>query len=376
MLVEVRQQSLHIGLQHIAAGLALRAVSPILLGIKIQAGAHGLSLTACNASMALQYIIPCQCDQLKIDKEGSTVIPARLLLDIVRSFSNESKVKLAELKHNFIHIESDHSIYSLATMDVSQFPDMRSLENKAKFQIDNIAFKKIVKQVSFAASTSEAKPILTGISCQTINGKLRLSATDGVRLATSTSNLSENSSDSVPFVIPAKHLSDYSKMLSDGSSKTQITISDHVISFNTLNFSMQSLLIQGTFPVVERLVPQTFSTEITMNTAPFLRAVQRVSLLVSDTHAIGMRISSCEVELFAAAAEIGDVSEKFAINPIFGEPLVVFFNGKYMRDILQAIDSTQVLLRFTGKNKPILVRPTNNEDTLYIISPVLTAHQL
>lgn len=204
-------------------------------------------LTACNASMALQYIIPCHCDQLKIDKEGSTVIPARLLLDIVRSFSTESKVKLAELKHNFIHIESDYSIYSLATMDVSQFPDMRSLENKAKFQIDNIAFKKIVKQVSFAASTSESKPILTGISCQTINGKLRLSATDGVRLATSTSNLSENSSDSVPFVIPAKHLSDYSKMLSDGSSKTQITISDHVISFNTLNFSMQSLLIHEHF---------------------------------------------------------------------------------------------------------------------------------
>jgi len=375
MLVEVRQQSLHTGLQHIAAGLASRAVTPILSGIKIQAGARGLSLTACNASMALQYVIPCHCDQLKIDKEGSTVIPARLLLDIVRSFSTESKVKLAELKNNFIHIESDHSIYSLATMDASQFPVMRSLENTARFQIDNVEFKKIVKQVSFAASISESKPILTGISCQTINGKLRLSATDGIRLATTTSNLSEDSSDSIPFVIPAKHLSDYSKMLSDGSSTTQITISDQVISFNTLNFTMQSLLIQGTFPVVERLVPKNFSTEITMNTAPFLRAVQRVSLLVSDTHAIGMRISSRDVELFATAAEIGDVSEKFVIDHIFGEPLIVFFNGKYMRDILQAIDSTQVLLRFTEKNKPIIVKPTNNEDTLYIISPVLTAHQ-
>jgi DNA polymerase-3 subunit beta len=376
MLVEARQHSLHIGLQHIAAGLSSKALSPILTGVKIDSGSDGLTLTASDASVSLQYVIPCHPDHLKIYQEGSTVIPARFFIDIIRSFPSDSIVKLKEIENRFIRIESDNSVYRLAAMDASQFPDMHPVDSSAAFSIESVDLKKMVKQVTFAASTNDSKLILTGISCQTDMGKLKLVATDGIRLAARTSHLAADRSSFAPaVVVPAKHLSDYSKMLSDRSSATQITLADHIICFSSRNFTMQSLLIQGTFPSIERLLPKQFSTKMTLDAAALLHAVQRVTLIAHDTPVIGLRISLTEVELFANAAEVGDVSAKLEVQGFSGEPLTVFFNGKFMRDILLAIDTEHVYLQFTGKHKPIIIKPTNSQDALYIITPVRTAHQ-
>ncbi|WP_169083010.1 DNA polymerase III subunit beta [Paenibacillus sp. PL91] len=375
-MVETRQQSLHIGLQHIAAAISVKAVSPILTGVKVHAGSGALTLTASNASLSLQYVVPCHPDHLRIHQEGSTVIPARFFIDIIRSFSTDSIVTLKQIENQFIRIESDNSVYRLAAMDASQFPDMHHVASSAGFSIESVDFKKMVKQVTFAASTNDSKLILTGISCQADLGKLKLVATDGIRLAVRAADLGSDRSSLAPAVIvPAKHLSDYSKMLSDRSSATQITVADHIICFSSQNFTMQSLLIQGSFPSIERLVPKPCSTELTLDAAAFLHAVQRVTLIAQHTPVIGLQISSAEIELFANAAEVGDVSAKLEVQAFSGEPLTVFFNGKFMRDILQAIDSEQVYLQLTGKHKPIIIKPTNSQDALYIITPVRTAHQ-
>ncbi|WP_053375796.1 DNA polymerase III subunit beta [Paenibacillus sp. FJAT-27812] len=376
MWVDVSQPSLHIGLQHIAAGLSAKAVSPILTGIKVHAGTSGLTLTASNASVTLQYLIPCCPEQLIIHQSGSVVIPARFLIDIVRSFPGDRIITLKELANPYIHIESDNSVYRLATMDSSQFPDMLSLDKSAVFNIGNAELKKMVKQVTFAASTNESKLLLTGISCEADREKLKLIATDGIRLAARTANLIIHQTTVIPnVVIPAKHLSDYSKMLPDGPSSTQITLADHMISLKTQNFSMQSLLIQGTFPSVDKLTPKQFMAELTLDTASFLHAVQRVTLLAREVPVIGLQITPNEAELFAKTAEIGDVSAKLEIPAFSGEALTVFFNGKFMKDILQAIESEQVRLRFSGKHKPIIIQPANSPDALYIITPVRTAYQ-
>jgi DNA polymerase-3 subunit beta len=261
-------------------------------------------------------------------------------------------------------------------METSQFPEILSLDNAAVCNIDNGELKKMVKQVTFAASTNESKLLLTGISCQAGREKLKLIATDGIRLAARTANLITHQTSVIPsVVIPAKHLSDYSKMLSDSPSSTQISLADHMISLKSKNFSMQSQLIQGTFPSIEKLAPKHFLAELTLDTASLLHAVQQVTLLAREVPVIGLQITTTEAELFAKTAEVGEVSAKLEIPAFSGEPLTVFFNGKFMKDILQAIESKQVYLRFTGKHKPIIIQPTNSPDALYIITPVRTAHQ-
>lgn len=372
MLVKLKRQVLVSAMQHIAAGLSAKPVIPVLSGVKVQAGEAELTLTASNIAMTLQYKAAADGDNLAIEKTGNIVVPARYFMDIVRNIPDEF-VTIEEMGNRQICISSGRTVYRLSTMNAEEFPETGAIENKAGIHIDSDCFKRMVKQVSFAASSSEARIMLTGVLFQTDGPNLKLAATDGICLASRTRNV--NASQTAifpPTVIPAKHLYDYSKMISDGSGVTEVALGDNGIRFTTDNFTMYSSLIRGTYPSIDKLTPNRFHSEITLDTSQFLHAVERVSLLSGEANVVGLRISPIGIELFARSEDIGDVTEVIPFEASLLEPMTVSFNGKYMREIMRAIDSEYTQLKFTGKDKPITVQPFDRQNDLYIITPIRT----
>lgn len=377
MHIEIARHSLHHALQHIAAGLPSRPVQPILTGIKLQADAERLTLTSSKLTMTLKYQLPSPSEALTVQQSGSAVVPARYLIDIVRSLP-DGMISLRTAGNGILHMQSGQSVYRLATMDAEEFPDTSPIDDRMSFLINNGDLRTIVKQVAFAASTSEARPVLTGVSMsmQEDGRRLKLLATDGIRLAARTASIdAEDFGIPLPaVVIEAKHLSEYSKMLTDAASFTQISFGDHELRFQANSFSMQASLIPGQFPSTDKLLPPAFNTEIKLDTASFAEAVGRVSLLAGDSHVVGLRIREEGAELFAASPDIGDVTEAVVLAGRSGEAITVFFNGKYMKDIVNAIESEQLYIRLTGREKPIIIETVHGHDTYYILTPIRSAH--
>lgn len=381
MLADIDKSSLHHALQHIAAGLPSKTVMPILSGVKLQAGERGLQLTSCNLAMTLQYNIPASAASLIIQQAGCTVVPARYFMDIVRSLP-DGMITLDERARGTMYIRTGNSMFRLSTMNAAEFPDHSFNEDastaSASVRIANESLKSLARQVAFAASTSEARPILTGVSLHADGKRLRMLATDGVRLASGSTDIDADYPQTLEAmrsaVIPAKHLTDYSKMLTDSSAATHISVDGHTIRFGTNGFSMRSSLIEGHFPPADRLIPTDFCTEIKLDTAAFADAVKRVSLLSGEASVIGLQIANNEARLFAKAADVGDVTEAVAIAGMIGEPIKLFFNGKYMKEIVNAIDSEQLYMRFAGKEKPIVLETMNLTGTYYILTPIRSAY--
>ncbi|MDQ0113484.1 DNA polymerase III subunit beta [Paenibacillus harenae] len=377
MHIEITRHSLHHALQHIAAGLPSRPVQPILAGIKLQADAHRLTLTCSKLTMTLKYQLPSPSEMLTVQQSGSTVVSARYLIDIVRSLPG-GVISLRMTENGILHMQSGQSVYRLATMDANEFPDTPPFDDRTSILINNGDLKTIVGQVAFAASTSEARPVLTGVSMTMREGgrSLKLLATDGIRLAARTACIdAEDFGNPLPsIVIEAKHLTDYSKMLTDAASSTQISFGDHDIRFQTNGFSMLASLIPGQFPSTDKLLPPAFGTEIKLDTASFAEAVGRVSLLAGDSRVVGMRITEEGAELFATSPDIGDVTEAVALAWRTGEAITVYFNGKYMKDIVNATESEQLYIRLTGREKPIIIETAPDDDTYYILTPIRSAH--
>jgi DNA polymerase-3 subunit beta len=379
MRVEIARHDLHHALQHVAAALSARPVQPILAGIKLQADMRQLTLTCTKLTMTLQYQLPSSSDSLAVAQAGSTVVPARYFIDIVRNLP-EGIVSLELIENTILHIQAGQSNYRLATMNADEFPDTLHDVTRSSFLINNGELRGMVKQVAFAASASEARPVLTGVSISVLEDgrKLKLLATDGVRLASRSSRLHADDSGSLPtaIVIEAKHLLDYSKMLTDNAGDTQISFSEHGVRFATSSFSMETSLIPGQFPPTDKLLPSAFSTTtaLKLNTASFAEAVGRVSLLAGNMHIIGLRIREEDAELFAASPDIGDVTEAVTVAERSGEAITVFFNGKYMKDMVDAIESEHIYLRLTGREKPIIIETTQGHDTYYILTPIRSAY--
>lgn len=371
MLIDIAQPLLYKALQAVSRAVSSQSVIPTLSGIKVQADAAGLSLTAGQTGLLLHYHIPCDNEQLQIKQMGSVVIPAYYLIHIVRHLPTGS-LSLGSNEDLKVVIQGGKAVYHLCGMDAELFPQVAQNDRSHTISFPNGSLKKIIDGVSFAISSSQARPVLTGVACIREDDQVKWVATDGVRLASRITPIKNTAlTTAAIIIIPGKHLIDFSRMLNDELATTDICIQDHMIVLKTGSLFMQSSLLEGSYPCTDRLKPDSFSTEITLDRNDFLRALERVTLLAGDSDVVKLDIISYhKVELSSKTTAVGDVIEEVDMEACMGDAITIYFNGNYMIDIIGAVDCSKVMLRLNGKWSPIIVQPLNSTDSLYIITPI------
>lgn len=372
MHVQINQKLLLIGLQYIAHAASTKKIIPILSGINILADHSGLTLTAGDSGMMLQYKIPYHTEELIVHQVGGIVVPARYFTEIIRNLPTGS-VKLESKKGSNLSISSHTSKYHLCGMDAQQYPRISEINLQSKLSFSNEHLRRLIKQVSFAVSSSETRPVLTGVMFEFNSDHIKLIATDGIRLSSQTTNnyITSELTDSNHIIIPGKHLSDYAKLLNDEHSSTEILLGNNKIIFKTSNLLMESSLLVGSFPSLDRIIPGAFTTEIVFDTINFLHALERVSLLAGESKVVKLQGTSTNlIELSSMTAEIGNVSEEISTEQYKGNEINLSFNGRYMIEIIRAIQSNRVTLKFSSAINPIIVQPNDDINSLYIITPI------
>jgi DNA polymerase-3 subunit beta len=372
VLIQVSKDSLSAALQVVLKAVSANSPLPVLSGIKIQAGASGLILTASNLSMTIEYKIPENLEKLIVEKSGEIVVPARYFYEIIRKL-DPGVVRLEVVEALMLSIQSEHTQFRLCGMDATEFPRIHYIDHPSiqKISMNNTLFKQIIKRVVFAVATSETRPVLTGVALHINNHFIGVHATDGIRLAQHVEYLDNHMVANLSVVIPGSTLADLSKMLSEGGDDaTEIEIGNKQIRFISNGLTVQSALLEGAYPSITNLIPHSYLSEIIVNTGLLLRAAERVSILAGESVTLSV-LPSQQLQLLSRSAEVGDVQEEIILEQIEGEPFRVSFNGKYCRDILRAIDSEKLRIKFAGKDKPLVIEPLETtSSTLYLMTPM------
>ncbi|MBY3620305.1 DNA polymerase III subunit beta [Acinetobacter sp. CUI P1] len=374
MLSHVSKDSLSTALQVVLKAVSAHSSIPILSGIKIQAQASGLTLTASNISMTIENKIPVEIEKLTVEKTGEIVVPARYFYEIIRKLDS-GRIRLEVVESLTLSIQSDNTRFRLCGMDATEFPRIHYIDHPLtqKISMNNTLLKQIIKRVVFAVSTSETRPILTGVSLQIDTHSISVNATDGIRLAQHIERLDIPMVTSLNVVIPGSTLYDLSKMLSEGENNTtEIEIGNKQIRFVSGGLTVQSALLEGAYPSIKNLIPLSHLSEVIVNTGVFLRVVERVSILAGENITL-IVLPALKLQLISKSAEVGDVKEEIPLEQMEGEHFKVSFNGKYFRDILRAIDSENLRIKFAGKERPLVIQPVDmTSSTLFLITPMRT----
>lgn len=399
MLLSISRSLLWLGLQHVARAISSKSVVPILSGILVQADEETVSLTASNATMMLRYqmdgesMIGTQYDQPStgasiVERGGSVVIPARYWIEIIRQVEAEDIVSIEVLANDRVRISAGRAVYHLTGMDPRMYPVMKKLDPQLTAQLicPNDELRRLIQQVSFAASASEARPVLTGVACQIAGRQFTMIATDGVRLALRTA-LSEKATEleqadcpihsnaELSVIVPAKHLDEYAKAAAYSQGTTAMQLSGNTIVLESGRLAMQSVVLEGAYPPLEKLLASidACSTEIVVDTHTLLHALERAVLMAGDSCTVNMHTnSSTSITLFANSAEIGDIREEIDMMGMVGEPLAISYNARYMADIMKAIHAPQARLRMSGSWRPIIITPANDDAAFYALTPIRT----
>ncbi|AVP35970.1 DNA polymerase III subunit beta [Staphylococcus felis] len=353
-----------------------RTTLPILTGIKIDANHEGIVLTGSDSEISIEITIPNQVDGeeiVSIIEPGSVVLPGRFFVDIIKKLPGKD-VKLSTNEQFQTLITSGHSEFNLSGLDPDQYPLLPQVSSEDALQLPIKVLKNIIAQTNFAVSTSETRPVLTGVNWLIQENELICTATDSHRLAVRKLKLEDEDITDKNVIIPGKALAELNKIMSDNDEHIDIFFASNQVLFRVGNVNFISRLLEGHYPDTSRLFPENYEIKLELNNSDFYHAIDRASLLAREGGNNVIKLSTGEevIELSSTSPEIGTVKEEVTANDVEGGSLKISFNSKYMMDALKAIDHDEVEVEFFGTMKPFILKPKDDDSVTQLILPIRT----
>jgi DNA polymerase-3 subunit beta len=245
-------------------------------------------------------------------------------------------------------------------------------------QIEVAQLKEMVQQVAFAASSDEARPVLTGVLIQVHDSKITLAAADGFRLSVRKADLGASTGKPFTAIVPARALTELARIASDSDGTVTMLMPPGrgQVVFRLRNAELVSQLIEGSFPDYEQIIPRRVETRTVLSTAQFLKACKQAEIFAREGSHIarlnikpGGELKPGTIEVSGQSEETGSSQNEIEAS-IEGTPLVIAFNVRFLREILDVVKSPNVSLETTAQTSPGLLRPVGESDFLHVIMPM------
>ncbi|UQZ84489.1 DNA polymerase III subunit beta [Paenibacillus konkukensis] len=380
MKLTILKEHLNESIQHVSKAISNKTTIPILSGIKIDADANGMTLTASDTDISIQSFIPVEKNELHIielERPGSVVLSSKFFVEIVRKLP--AQVVEIEVKDHFqTTIRSGSSEIQLVGLDPEEYPTLPSIEENRRIQMPSDLLKTMIKQTSFAVSTNESTPILTGILWTIADRKLKFTACDRHRLGSRETNIEVDADFTLHNVsISGKTLNELSKILPDQNTLIDIIFAENQVLFKLSSILFYTRILDGTYPDTSKLIPQSFQTELVINSQQLAEAIDRAYLLSREEKTNIVKLIMREdhtIEISSSSSELGKVTEQLEVSSLTGELLRISFNSKYMLDALKVMDGDLIRIGFSGAMQPIIIRPEETSSLLQLILPYRTTN--
>lgn len=361
MKLQVTQENLSKALGSVARVASSRGTLPILSNVLVKTVEGRLSIAATNLDIAITHYIGS-----KVSQEGSITVPARLMQDFVSSLpSGVIELKLDDLK---LHINAEKYKSVINGVSAEDYPVMPAITEGQSWNIPGKLLKQALQQVIIAASSDEARPVLTGVYWHTHDGKLHMVATDSYRLAEkSLINMKQD----VDLLIPASALQDLLRIIGDYEEEVVVTHDDQQVLFKVGDVELVTRLIEGKYPDYRKLIPRSFASDAVLKRTELTNITKVSSLFARESAGsvtINLDADSQQVSIKSIASQIGEnVASATAIITNEGS---ITLNSRYILDALHALGGEDVRLAFNGKLEPCILADPKASDYLHVVMPL------
>lgn len=370
MKLSCNKRELVEALQIVSKAVAAKPQTPIMSGIYLRAENNTLELQANNYELGLVAKIPAQ-----VEEPGQLVATGRYLQEVVRRLPGETVAFAYRKEENIVQIQSDTSNFTLLSMNASEFPTIRYLEDQLSFTIKDNVLRKLIKKTVFSCATDESRPIFTGCYMDINDTLITMAATNTHRLSVKTAIFDENIGN-IRIIIPSRVLNELMHIInSDIPTDVRVTCSHNQISFECDNIYITSRLIEGQFPDYQNIIPKSFATEARMNTSELIAAVDRVALIsrANDYNIIRFEFSGQKLHISSNNPEIGNAEDTVAAE-ITGPDVNIAFNAQYIVDVLKNLDEEECRVELNQPLQPAAIHEGSDSTFIYVVTPVRTAN--
>jgi DNA polymerase-3 subunit beta len=367
--LSVMQENLARGLSVVSRAVSNRSL-PVLTNVLLKTEDGGLKLTATNLEIGITYWVPG-----KIETDGATSVPARLLTDLVNSLPGGEPIVLELGDGETLHLQAGRFESNIKGIPAEDFPTVQTAGERPITRVPQKLLRQALDETAFAAASDEARPILTGVLARFEGDQLTLAAADNYRIAVKTITVLDPVEET-SVVIPARALIELARILADVDDPVSIVLahSRNQLLFHVEGIDLVTRLIDGQYPNYQSVLPATHATRAVLDRDELLRAVRPAALIAHESANIvklGVGLEGDPAITVSANAEVGDHIGRVEAA-VEGDGTTIAFNARFLADVLTNVDAEQFALELNGPLSPGVFKPIGDDRYVHVVMPLRT----
>lgn len=366
----VSSSSLLKQLQNISGVLNSNNSLPILDHFLFEISENQIQVTASDLETTMVTKVTVESKE-----EGIIAIPAKLLLDTLKSLPDQPLTFTIDPEKKSIEIKSDYGKYKLPGQDGGEFPKTPEVESPTKLDVAGELLFNAIDKTIFASGNDDLRPVMSGVFFQLSKEELTFVATDAHKLV-KYKRTDAHASKTASFIMPKKPLNLLKNILSSVEEVVKVQFNETNASFNFEDTQLICRLIDGKYPNYEAVIPKENPNKLTIDRASLLSSIKRVSIFSSKTtHQVRLKMSGSELQISAEDIDF-DNEAKERLNCQFnGEDMEIGFNSRFLIEMLSNLDTEEVNIEMSAPNRAGILTPAtgndDNEQVLMLVMPVM-----
>ncbi len=356
-------------LQTLSGVLNTSNTLPILDHFLFDVQTKTLRVTATDLETTMSAAI-----EIESDVEGSVAVPARLLLDTLKTFP-EQPLTFSLTEQNTIEISSNYGKYALAYASADEFPKAVAVQDADSVNIPAHVLADAISNTLFASGNDELRPVMSGVFFQLASDGLTFVATDAHKLVKyHRSDLS--APNTAEFIMPKKPLSLLKSILAITDTEVSVEYNESNARFQFDDTQLTCRLIDGKYPNYEAVIPKDNPNVLTIDRNLFLTTIKRVSIFSNKTtHQVRLKLAGAELHISAEDIDYSNRAEERLSCSYQGTDMQIGFNARFLVEMLNNLEAKEVQFEMSMPNRAGILTPMDgvdeNEQVTMLVMPVM-----
>jgi len=362
MKVIVEKTELLDALGAVGHAVSARPQKPALSGVLISADVAYAELATTDGEMSMRVPIGAS-----VEVPGEVLVPAKLLLDVVRTLPDETVALEVDEETQNLLISSGTSVFDLRILRADEFPTPPASPNEDACLVPGEEFAQAIEQVQHSVARDDDRPVLTSVLVAGLGKTLRLVATDAYRLSIRELDLAKALPQDFEINVPVRTLREVARVIGQkGAEEVEVHILEQRVAFRIDRVVIASRLLAGHFPNYRQLLPETSEHDLQLASAEFADAIRRVSVVAQKNTPIRLSLKPGELTVSAKTPDVGGARETMPVN-FRGEPFEIGFNPDYLRDGLDGVSAPELTFKLINPLRPGVIEAGG---LIYLLMPI------
>lgn len=356
-------------LQAISGASSSSTVLPILENFLFEIKDNTLTISATDLQTSMVTSL-----QIEAKEEGRVAMPSKILIDTLKTLPDQPVAFSVDTNTLAIEISAGDGKYKLSGENAEDFPKIPVVENVSTVNLASSILSEAINKTIFAVSNDELRPAMSGVFVQLSDQNITFVATDAHRLVRyRRTDVGTDKATSI--ILPKKALTLLKSSLPSDDTPVSIEYNTTNAFFQFGAINLICRLVDERYPDYEAVIPQVNPNKLTVDRSLFLNTLRRVVIFANKTtHQVRLKISGSELHISAEDLDFANEAHERLSCQFEGEDLEIGFNAKFLVEMLNNLNSEEVVLEMSTPNRAGLLLPAtkeDNEEILMLVMPVM-----